>query len=84
MARAIRASASSTLIVHSEKGFDPGKLDEGRMAHPPFGMPSPFASPIVVGSKLFLQMSNCPTQPDNKATLVAMAEWWVISNKAGP
>src|SRR6266576_3097958 len=34
MARAIRASASSALIVHSEKGFDSRKLDEGRMAHP--------------------------------------------------
>src|SRR5229473_3687817 len=40
MARAIRASTSSALIVHSEKGFDSRKLDEGRMAHPPFGMPS--------------------------------------------
>src|SRR6266536_2842110 len=39
MARAIRASASSALVVHSEKGFDSRKLDEGRMAHPPFGMP---------------------------------------------
>src|SRR5438132_13691681 len=41
MARAIRASASSALIVHSEKGFDSRKLDEGRIAHPPFGMPLP-------------------------------------------
>src|SRR6266536_2123692 len=40
MARAIRASASSAVIVHSEKGFDSRKLDEGRMAHPSFGMPS--------------------------------------------
>src|SRR6266508_4736452 len=44
MARAIRASASSALIVHSEKGFDSRKLDEGRMAHPPFGMPLPCES----------------------------------------
>ena len=63
MARAIRASALLALIVDSEKGFDPGKLDEGRMAHPPLGMPSPPASPIVAGSELFLQMSSCPTQP---------------------
>src|SRR6266542_2213120 len=41
MARAIRASASSALIVHSEKGFDSRTLDEGRMAHPPFRMPLP-------------------------------------------
>src|SRR6266487_3902049 len=41
MARATRASASSALIVHSEKGFDSRTLDEGRMAHPPFGMPLP-------------------------------------------
>src|SRR6266702_8675476 len=41
MARATRASASSALIVHSEKGFDSRKLDEGRIAHPPFGMPLP-------------------------------------------
>src|SRR6266496_6353236 len=34
MARAIRASASSAVIVHSEKEFDSRKLDEGRMAHP--------------------------------------------------
>src|SRR5207248_7404973 len=40
MARAIRASASSAVIVHSENGFDSRKLDEGRMAHPPPGMPS--------------------------------------------
>src|SRR6266566_3868798 len=49
MARAIRASASSAVIVHSEKGFDSRKLDAGRMAHPPFGCPSP----IMVASKLF-------------------------------
>src|SRR6266487_5893311 len=41
MARAIRASASSVLIVHSENGFDSRKLDEGRMAHPPLGCPLP-------------------------------------------
>ncbi len=41
MARAIRASASSALIVHSDKGLDSRKLDEGRMARPPFGMPLP-------------------------------------------
>lgn len=58
MARAIRASASSALIVHSEKGSDPCKLDEGRMAHPPFGMPAPPAGPIVIGSKWFLQISS--------------------------
>jgi hypothetical protein len=44
MARAIRALASSALIVHSEKGLDSRKLDEGRMAHPPFGMPLPCES----------------------------------------
>src|SRR6266566_6352961 len=46
MARAIRASASasSALIVHSEKGLDSRKLDEGPMAHPPFGMPLPCES----------------------------------------
>src|SRR5437899_5644348 len=41
MARAIRASASSAVIVHSEKRFDSRKLDAGRMAHPPFGCPLP-------------------------------------------
>src|SRR6266699_4399665 len=41
MARAIRASASSAVIVHSENGFDSRKLDEGRMAHPPLGRPLP-------------------------------------------
>src|SRR6266852_393590 len=71
MARAIRASASSALIVHSEKGFDPGKLDEGRMAHPPLGMTSPPASPIVAGSKLFPPCGN-PTRP--RRTLAARSQ----------
>src|SRR6266568_3726588 len=31
MTRAIRASASSALIVHSENGFDSRKLNDGRM-----------------------------------------------------
>src|SRR6266496_2492072 len=44
MTRAIRASASSALIVHSENGFDSRKLNDGRMAHPPFGMPLPCES----------------------------------------
>ena len=41
MARVIRASASSALMVHSEKGLVSRKLDEGRMAHPPLGCPLP-------------------------------------------
>src|SRR6266536_795296 len=41
MARAMRASTSSAVIVHSENGFDSRKLDEGRMAHPPLGRPLP-------------------------------------------
>src|SRR6266480_6789069 len=41
MARAMRASTSSAVIVHSENGFDSRKLDEGRMAHPPLGCPLP-------------------------------------------
>src|SRR5947209_7104659 len=57
MARAIRSSASSALIVHSEKAFDPRELDEGRMAPPPFGCPSP-AGPMGAGSKWFPQISN--------------------------
>ena len=46
MARAIRASASPALIVHSEKGFDSRKSDEGRMAHPPFGMTYPWRAQL--------------------------------------
>src|SRR5229473_1768879 len=61
MARAIRASASSALIVHSEKASDSRKLDEGRMASSIFGCPLP-AGPIIIGSKLFLQISNNPIQ----------------------
>src|SRR5947207_544026 len=63
MARAIRASASSAVIVHSENGFDSRKLDEGRMAHPAFGMPLPCESNY---GRLKIVPSQSETRPPTK------------------
>src|SRR5205823_5198345 len=58
MARAIRASASRAVIVHSENGFASRKLDEGRMAHPPPGMPSALRVQLWPAQNCSLQKSD--------------------------
>src|SRR6266849_6002660 len=83
MARAIRASTSSALIVHSENGFDSRKLDEGRMTHPPFGMPSALRAQLWSAQNCSPQ-SRIPVSL-NAPTMLPRAEvlrlWLSFSNR---
>src|SRR6266849_6690835 len=48
------------------------------------GCPFPLRAQLWSTQNCSFKCRIARLNPDNKATLVAMAGWWVISNKAGP